>query len=305
LLNNRSTSQDAERSFISKLKHECGYLYTSKMENMFTDLRTSAETTEVFRSQVDDAATELCGIDLTVSVLTTISWPIVAATPCSIPPEILQCCARYESFYYGKHEGRRLTWQMHMASGEVRGNFGDGTRPVDISLSAYGVCVLLLFNGADDVTYDRIAAKTQIPAPELLRILQSLAMGKHRVLTKEPRVREIKGTDTFSFNNAFVSRNRRIKVQMVSAQKESDEEKRETRTRIDEDRKPLIEAAIVRSMKDRKILEHQQLIATVTSQLASRFDPNPQDIKKRIESLVEREYLERMPDMRSTYRYMA
>jgi hypothetical protein len=43
----------------------------------------------------------------------------------------------------------------------------------------------------------------------------------------------------------------------------------------------------------RKSMEHSNLIAEVTKQLTARFVPNPLLIKKRIESLIEREYLER------------
>lgn len=46
-------------------------------------------------------------------------------------------------------------------------------------------------------------------------------------------------------------------------------------------------------MKARKTLEHSVLIAECIKQLQSRFLPSPQIIKKRIESLIEREYLER------------
>lgn len=306
LLSSRTTSLDAERSFISKLKNECGYLYTSKMETMFSDMRTSAETTELFRSQIVDPVAELHSIDISVSVLTTISWPITNTPTCSVPPEVARCCARYETFYFGKHEGRRLTWQTQMASGEVRGLFGGLTRQVDVAVSGYGVCILMLFNEVDSLTHDEILDKTGIPAPELVRNLQSLAMGKHRVLTKEPKVREVKGSDVFSFNDDFSSKHRRVKIQMVSAQRENEEEKCETRTRIDDDRKPLIEAAIVRIMKARKVLEHQQLIAEVSQMLVGRFLPVPSEIKKRIESLVEREFLERgEADKRSTYTYVS
>lgn len=305
LLQNRTTSNDAERSFLGKLKTECGYLYTSKMETMFTDMRTSMETTEIFRSEVVDATAELSGVDFNVSVLHTISWPVTDAVPCAVPFEVSKCRARYEDFYFSKHEGRRLTWQTQMASGELRACFGGGLRHVEISLSGYGIALLMLFNGTDEMTYASILGRTKIPGPEVTRHLQSLAMGKHRVLTKQPTTRNISDSDVFSFNNDFTCRSRRIKIQMVSARKENEVEKRETRIKIDEDRKPLIEAAIVRIMKDRKVLEHQQLIAEVTSQVSARFSPNPQDIKKRIESLVEREFLERKASMRSTYAYVA
>jgi cullin 3 len=41
LLAGRSVSDDAERSLLVKLKTECGYQFTSKLESMFTDIKTS------------------------------------------------------------------------------------------------------------------------------------------------------------------------------------------------------------------------------------------------------------------------
>ena len=74
---------------------------------------------------------------------------------------------------------------------------------------------------------------------------------------------------------------------------------------MDEDRKPQIEAAIVRIMKSRKEMEHNALISEVTSQLTSRFLPHPNIIKKRIESLIEREFLERDAANWRKYKYLA
>ena len=46
-------------------------------------------------------------------------------------------------------------------------------------------------------------------------------------------------------------------------------------------------------MKSRKEMDHNALIAEVTTQLQARFHANPNAIKKRLESLIEREFLER------------
>lgn len=52
-------------------------------------------------------------------------------------------------------------------------------------------------------------------------------------------------------------------------------------------------------------LQHNILVADVTTQLRSRFLPSPVVIKKRIEGLIEREYLARTPDDRKVYVYLA
>ena len=65
---------------------------------------------------------------------------------------------------------------------------------------------------------------------------------------------------------------------------------------VHEDRKHAIEAAIVRTMKMRKVMMHNQLVMEVISQLNSRFKPDPRIIRKRIEDLIVREYLERDKD---------
>ncbi|CAL5395071.1 unnamed protein product [Camellia sinensis] len=44
----KTVSDDAERSLIVKLKTECGYQFTSKLEGMFTDMKTSQDTMQGF-----------------------------------------------------------------------------------------------------------------------------------------------------------------------------------------------------------------------------------------------------------------
>ena len=73
---------------------------------------------------------------------------------------------------------------------------------------------------------------------------------------------------------------------------------------VAEDRSIAVEAAIVRIMKSRRKLGHNELIQEVLTAL-SHFQPNPAQIKQKIEQLIERDYLERDPDDRTLYRYLA
>lgn len=73
---------------------------------------------------------------------------------------------------------------------------------------------------------------------------------------------------------------------------------------VEDDRKLLVDAAVVRVMKARKVLDHSQLVAEVLHQI-SLFQPQPRVIKEAIESLIQREYLERDPIDHKCYRYLA
>eukprot|EP00268_Persea_americana_P014047 TRINITY_DN1621_c0_g1_i2.p1 TRINITY_DN1621_c0_g1~~TRINITY_DN1621_c0_g1_i2.p1 ORF type:complete len:759 (-),score=144.50 TRINITY_DN1621_c0_g1_i2:953-2929(-) len=303
LLSGKTVSDDAERSLIVKLKTECGYQFTSKLEGMFTDMKTSQDTMQGFyasqSAEMGDSPT------LAVQVLTTGSWPTQPSTACNLPAEILSVCERFRTYYLGTHTGRRLTWQTNMGTADLKATFGKGQKH-ELNVSTYQMCILMLFNSVDHLSYKEIEQATEIPASDLKRSLQSLACVKGKnVLRKEPMSKDIAEDDAFFFNDKFTSKFFKVKIGTVAAQKESEPEKQETRQRVEEDRKPQIEAAIVRIMKSRRVLDHNNIVTEVTKQLQSRFLPNPVVIKKRIESLIEREFLERDKVDRKLYRYLA
>lgn len=303
LLSGKTVSDDAERSMIVKLKTECGYQFTSKLEGMFTDMKTSQDTMLDFYAKKSEELGD--GPTLDVHILTTGSWPTQPSPPCNLPTEILTVCEKFRAYYLGTHSGRRLTWQTNMGTADIKATFGKGQKH-ELNVSTYQMCVLMLFNNADGLTYKDIERDTEIPASDLKRCLQSLACVKGKnVLRKEPMSKDISEDDTFYFNDKFTSKLVKVKIGTVVAQKESEPEKQETRQRVEEDRKPQIEAAIVRIMKSRRVLDHNSIVAEVTKQLQARFLPNPVVIKKRIESLIEREFLERDKVDRKLYRYLA
>ncbi|KAG2185317.1 hypothetical protein INT44_002107 [Umbelopsis vinacea] len=296
LLFGRSVSDDAERSMITKLKVECGYQFTTKLEGMFNDIRISADTVSAYKDYLDASGIEKPKIDMASTILTSTFWPMSASTSPKwiMPAEITDACQSFEKFYYGRHNGRRLTWQPNMGTADIKASFN--TKRHDLNVSTYGMAILLLFNEVPDeqcLTTSDIQAQTDINDIDLRRTLQSLACGKYKVLIKEPKGKEVDTTDKFYLNVNFTCPLARIKIQTVATKVETESERKTTHEKVDKLRKHQIEAAIVRIMKDRKTMDHNLLIAEVVKQLSNRFNPSPQMIKKRIEELIDREYLER------------
>ena len=123
--------------------------------------------------------------------------------------------------------------------------------------------------------HEEIKEETSIPDRELTRALQPLALGKanQRILVKSPKTKEIEPSHTFMVNEAFTSQFHRVKIQQASArQGEAEPERNETKRKVDEDRKHEIEACIVRIMKSRKTLNHNQFVSEIVEQLNKRSD---------------------------------
>ena len=98
-------------------------------------------------------------------------------------------------------------------------------------ISIFQMCLLLLFNMRETMTYEEIKDESSIPDRELTRALQPLAIGKasQRILIKNPKTKEIEPSHTFQVNDAFTSQLYRIKVQQASARLgETEPERNET-----------------------------------------------------------------------------
>jgi cullin 1 len=153
-------------------------------------------------------------------------------------------------------------------------------------------------NGGEAVSFEDLSQRLNLEESILKPLMHSLSCGKYKVITKTPASNKINTTDEFVANVKFSSNMRKIRIPMASLDMSFNTKK------VEEDRSIAIEAAIVRIMKARKTLQHQQLLAEVLAQL-SFFSPNPRLVKKRIEALIDREYLERSADNPGVYNYLA
>jgi len=303
LIHGTSASEDLEGTMIGKLKSTCGYEYTSKLQRMFTDMSLSRDLLERFKTYTEDKHTDL-GVDFSVLVLATGSWPLQPpSTNFSIPKELQACEQLFQKFYQAQHSGRKLNWLHQLSKGEIKTRYLPSAKAgYTLQTSTYQMGVLLQFNNEESMTCEELQIATQLTDAALKTTLLSLS--KAKVLEMEPADEEIEKTHKFSLNKGFKNKRTKVNINIPVPQQVKDDTDNTHKT-VEEDRKLQIQAAIVRIMKTRKRLQHANLISEVVSQLQSRFKPKIILIKKCIDILIEKEYLERVEGQKDLYSYVA
>ena len=328
LLFGKSVSEELEHAFVAELKRANGNFFTAKLEGMLRDLDISRQhqnqfgewRTALLAGGIDGASetarvnAAACVPDFSVTVLNWGSWPSFQNdSELLLPHRLTASVDTFKTFYEWKHQHRFLRWYHSLGTGVVecsRAAFPAmrAFDKVDVVLSTYQMCVLLLFEENDSLTFEQIQSALNVTTPALVTQLKryalSLCTRKYRFLIKTPAAAQVKPTDAFQLNRAFEPAQRRIRIP-VSLGSISNEEREVARGNVQEDRRMAIDAAIVRIMKSHKQLTHQQLMAETSQQIMATFKPDPRLIKERIEDLILREYLERDTSNTSLYRYIA
>ncbi|XXG80659.1 hypothetical protein AAC387_Pa09g1475 [Persea americana] len=298
LLFDKSANDDHERSILTKLKQQCGGQFTSKMEGMVTDLTLARENQTNFEEYLNSNPHANPGMDLTVTVLTTGFWPSYKSFDLNLPAEMVKCVEVFKEFYQTKTKHRKLTWIYSLGTCNINGKFE--LKTMELIVTTYQASVLLLFNASDRLSYSEIMTQLNLTDEDIVRLLHSLSCAKYKILNKEPNTKTISPTDYFEFNSKFTDKLRRIKIPLPPV-----DEKKKVIEDVDKDRRYAIDASIVRIMKSRKVLGHQQLVMECVEQLGRMFKPDFKAIKKRIEDLISRDYLERDKDNPNVFRYLA
>ncbi|KAI6147393.1 Cullin-domain-containing protein [Pisolithus tinctorius] len=184
-------------------------------------------------------------------------------------------------YYQTKHSGRKLTWLWNYSKNELRTNYLN--QKYILMTSSYQMAVLLQYNKHDTLSLDELIAATAISKDILTQVLTLLV--KAKVLINEE-------SDQYDLNPNFKSKKIRVNLnQPIKAEVKA--ESSEVLKTVDEDRKYVIQATIVRIMKARKTMKNQPLIQEIP------------DIKKAIDTLLEKEYIERVEGTKDTFAYVA
>jgi len=235
--------------------------------------------------------------------------------------QLLKCQTKFQEYYEKTTEKRRLQWLFNYGTVTLAARFTNSKLPIQLVLTPLQASILMCFNVSPRLSFDELlghlwptqstGARTMLTSSqnssalhdmsleEILRFaIQPLVYFKYKVLQKEndkdPKKESIKKADVFLLREKIPAKKlpRKISFPPGSAkqqQKEADQD----HELVMKQREFEIEAAMVRVMKARNRLEWNQVQVEVINILKSRFTPDARMLKKRLESLIDRKFMER------------
>jgi cullin 3 len=246
-------------------------------------------------------------------IMSTSMWSNLQLVDLRLPDQMRQWTEVFGTFYASRFSGRRLTWVHSQGSADVKAIFRSGS--VTLAVSTIQAVILVLFNEREELLMEEILKATNLDLGEAKRHILSLSANpKCRILSKTGQNNQLELTDAFSVNLDFESKTRHFKVPLLVEHATPEVTGGSTgdvdtgagiEQVVQEDRKHLIEAAIVRVMKLKRQLDHNGLVVEVANHLGNRFLPSVQMIKERVENLIDREFIARDNDDVKLYYYVA
>ena len=295
LVNNDYVSIDAEKYLIEQLKKQCGNEYISKIDTMIMDYNLNTELTNNFKEFLNNNSNEnnnfissINNINSSLMILSNEHWPInnFNMFHIKLPNNLITLQNLIFKYYHINYPGRTVQWAYENSKVELNAVFPH--KKYKIICNTIQACVLLLFNDKNILFNNFIFLSTIL---KLLNIenKNDLENNIKPLLNSSLLIKlndEI-NNDKFILNKNFGDENEIIKVEMPI--------KKENYVRkeyIEEDRSMAIDGMIVKILKSKKKMEFNEVINYILTNL-ERFRVKVESIKKRINSLIERELIGR------------
>jgi len=278
-----SVKIDNEKTVLGYIKNQMGPSFTMKLEKMLQDVTaTAAAAASDAKILLYSSWPEFMNVNVNVNI----------SSANNLFSEITNEYKRRVADFEEKHDGHRILTPI-FTEGQVCLRFSPTTTGwIDITCNPIQAMVLTLVFERELLFKDLCNTISSTSSE------QSIIKALIQPLLKMKLVLESEGGEEklYSFNKDFKSKLRSIHVPQIVLKKTS-------RENIDMSRNEVINACIVRILKTRKRIEHEELVREVISFTSRLFVIQPRQVKQQINELIDREYLER--ESSSIYKYLA
>ena len=289
-------SEEAQNYLIEQLKKECGPYFVSKSQEMISDVKASQEMSQSFNDLQKKEKENNNDINIPINyfVLSNYTWPIDKLISGEIQNfDINKKEKKFFEFYRKKNSGKSLFWHLPYCFGEIEMKTKDDLSPIKIIGNGVHIAILKCFTKSIlSLSLKDIIKKTKIDKEIIQKNIKKLV--NKNILKYEDNTYVI---------NLFLNKNEDINEILLIDYDEQEEENNneENEDKGVEERKWVIEAYIMKILKQKKAMKKKELIATVNEKMP--FEEKEEIINKRIEQLINNRYLSKDNDDPSLIKY--
>ena len=314
LIQNKTLSIVAEKSFISKLKTEAGVTYVNKMTEMMKDLEKSKGEIDLYRNQRHRGKPN--GIQFNVQVVSQSAWEVNKnkQEKIEIPPCLSVCMSDFNQFYITRNKNHKLLWCYGLGTLDLQYLYLPKKYLSVSTLCQY--CLLLNLEKYGKLSFQKLSELLGYNVDLLLNDASGLIFNPSYKRTRNPAngvivgnfKDELKPETEVEINKNFVSNNLKFQTLPMVQRKKADSQVQEQEEAVQQKKYQdiLLQMALTRIMKSRIGLKttHVWLVGETAKQM-DLFRAQPQQIKEAIEKLIEKQIMKRSEKDRTCYEYVA
>lgn len=268
--------EDEERLVLEHMESRTGTSYVFPMHTMLNEMRLNRTDSSVSRVTH-------------VTVISALQWSVRSDHMYDVrfPSQIAKDIEIFNNSYYARYgQNKKLTYVPHLGRVEIRARF-KGDSLYNLIMTPIQAIVLLTLTETPQTVEEIEEA--------VMNGQQSLMMVSLLLSLKDLVIRQ--QDNTWRINAGFTYKKRVVRLPIPNMKKKG---KKETDTAISLQRGYVLDCLIVRIMKTHRVMEHNDLIVRVMKEVKT-FEPDVRTIKRQIEKLIERDYIERD---QSAYKYI-
>ena len=297
-----------ESDFLKRLNQVMGEQQIIRIKGMIQDIVNSKKLNSDLATYMTSKKSKYPSLRQDVAniyLLTKSSWPkeVLETETCQIPDDLAEYVTCFSDYFEKQNPGQTkvVDWLLEEGYIEVATTLGKSKKMLILTVGQYSILTALAKEPDMKMTYAHIKEATKVK--KMLGALGPM-VSKKLLLRENPDIKQkIEENEFLSINPQFQAKTREVnfivRKTLKNRASEGDKDK------IDENRKVMIEAAIVKNMKSKKVSKFHDLATDVRRLLQDHFQPPDNLLRIMIDNLIRREFLERDENDMNVYIYKA